>query len=87
MSERVGFCGDFKAAMSLDLSLLATSSGVGSSGWVMLQRRHDTIKYGYEGGCDNDGVHKGLVFMVNIMRSLSSFHYSAIIVFSLLRSW
>ena len=64
MSERVGFCGDFKAAMSLDLSLLATSSGVGSSGWVMLQRRQDTIRYCCDGGYDNDGVHNTLGFTV-----------------------
>ena len=63
-AKRVGFCGDFKAARSMDQSPLATSGGVGSSGWAMLQRRQDTIRYGCDGGCDNDGVHKGLVFTV-----------------------
>ena len=60
----MGFCGDLKAAMSLDQSPLATSSGVGSSGCAMLQRRQDTIRYGCDVECDNDGVHKGLVFTV-----------------------
>ena len=36
MSERVGFFGDFKAAMSLDQSPLAMCSRVGSRGWAML---------------------------------------------------
>ena len=71
--KRSGFWGDFKAAMSFDQSPLATSSGVGSSGWAMLQRRQDTISEGGCGdGCDNDGVHKGLVFTVIVTRSLSS---------------
>ena len=68
----MGFCGDFKAAMSLDQSPLATPGGVGSSGWAMLQRRQDTIRYGCDSGCDNDGVHKGLVFTVIVMLSSSS---------------
>ena len=87
MSEKgVDFGGDFKAAMILDQSPLATSSRVGSSGWAMLQRRPDTIRYGCDGGCDNDRVHKGLVFTVIATRSLSSFHYSTSIFFSLLTS-
>ena len=74
MSERVDFGRDFNAAMSLDKSPLATSSGVGSSGWVMLQRCQDTISEGgCDDGCDNDGVHKGLVFTVIVMLSSSSF--------------
>ena len=53
------FEGDFKAAMSLDQSPVATWSGVGSSGWAMLQRRQDIISEGdCDGGCDNEGVHK-----------------------------
>ena len=80
------FGGDFKAAMSLDQSPLATSGGVGSSGWAMLQRGQDTIRYGCDGGCDNDGVHKGLVFTVIVTQSLSSFHCSPFILFSLLTS-
>ena len=87
MSERVGFCGDFKVAISLDQSLLATSSGVASSGWAMLQRRQDTIRYGCDGGCDNDGVHKRLVFTVIVTQSLFSFLCSTFIWFSLLTSW
>ena len=83
----MGFCGNFKAVMSLDQSPLVTSSGVGSSGWAMLQRRQDTIRYGCDGGCDNDGVHRGLVFIVIVTRSLSSFHCSAFIGFYLLTSW
>ena len=43
------FEGDFKAAMSLDQSPLATSSGVNSSGWAVLQRRQDIIS---ERDCD-----------------------------------
>ena len=74
MSERVDFGGDFKAAMSLSQSQLATSSGVGLSGWAMLQRRQDIISEGdCDGGCDNEGVHKGLVFTVIVMLSSSSF--------------
>ena len=77
------FGGDFKAAMSLGQSPLAMSSGVGSSGWVMLQRRQDTIsKGGCDGGCDKDRVHKGLVFTVIVTRSLSSFLLSTCILFS-----
>ena len=64
--------------MSLDQSPLAMSSRVGSSGWAMLQRRQDTIRYGCDGGCDNDGVYKGLVFTVIVMQSLSSFHCSTL---------
>ena len=77
---------DFKAVMSLYQSPLATSSGVGSSGWAMLPRRKDTIKYGCDGGCDNDGLHKGLVITVIVIYSVSSFHYSAFSLFSLLAS-
>ena len=68
------FGGDFKTAMSLRQSPVATSSGVGSSGWAMLQRRQDIISQGdCDGGCDNEGVHKGLVFTVIVMLSSSSF--------------
>ena len=68
------FGGDFKAAMSLSQSLLAKSSGVGLSGWAMLQQRQDIISEGdCDGGCDNEGVHKGLVFTVIVMLSSSSF--------------
>ena len=82
------FGGDFKAAMSLGQSPLATSGRVGSSGWAMLQQRQDTIREGgCDGGCDNDGVHRGLVFTVIVMRSLSSFLLSTFILFSLLTSW
>ena len=84
--KRLGFCGDFKGAMSLDQSPLATSSGVGSSGWAMLQWRQDTIRYGCDGGYDNDRVHKGLVFKVIVTQFLSSFHCSTFILFSLLTS-
>ena len=74
MNERVDFGGDFKAAMSLGQSLLATSSGVGLSGWAMLQRHQDIISEGdCDGECDNEGVHKGLVFTVIVMLSSSSF--------------
>ena len=76
------FGGDFKAAMSLDQLPLATSSGVGSSGWAMLQRRQDIISEDdCDGGCDNDGVHKGLVFTVIVTLSLSSFLSSTLFVF------
>ena len=69
-------------AMSLGQSPLATSSGVGLSGWAMLQRRQDIISEGdCEGGCDNDGVHKGLVFTVIITLSLSSFLSSTLSCF------
>ena len=68
------FGGDFKAAMSLSQSLLAKSSGVGLSGWAMLQQRQDIISEGdCDGGCDNEGVHKGLVFTVIVILSSSSF--------------
>ena len=68
------FEGDFTAAMSLGQSPLATSSGVGSSGWAMLQRRQDIISEGDgDGGCDNGGVHNRLVFPVIVMLSSSSF--------------
>ena len=74
MNGRVDFGGDFKAAMSLGQSPLATSSGVGSSRWAILQRRQDIIR---EGDCDsecaNEGVHKGLVFTVIVMLSSLSF--------------
>ena len=74
MSDRVDFEGDFKAAMSLGQSPLATSSGVGSSGWSLLQRHQDIISEGdCAGGCDNEGVHKGLVFTVIVVLSSSSF--------------
>ena len=77
---------DFKAAMSLDQSPLATSSGVSSSGWAMLKRRQDIISEDdCDGGCDNVGVHKGLVFTVIVMLSSSSFLTSTIL-FSLLTS-
>ena len=68
------FGGDFKVAMSLSQSPLAKSSGVGLSGWAMLQQRQDIISEGdCDGGCDNEGVHKGLVFTVIVMLSSSSF--------------
>ena len=74
MCERVDFGGDFNVAMSLGQSPLATSSGVGSSGWAMLQRRQDIISEGdCDGECDNEGLHKGLVFTVIVMLSSSSF--------------
>ena len=74
VSERVDFGGDFKVAMSLGQSPLAMSSGVGSSEWAMLQRRQDIISEGdCDGGCNNDGVHKGLVFTLIVMLSSSSF--------------
>ena len=53
------------------------SSGVGSSGWAMLQRRQDIISEDdYDGECDNVGVHKGLVSMVIVMLSSLSFFTS-----------
>ena len=74
MSGRVDFGGDFKAAMSLGQSPLATSSGVGSSGWAMLQRRQDIISEDdCDGECDTEGVYKGLVFMVIVTLSSLSF--------------
>ena len=80
------FGGDFKAAMSLDQSPLATPSGVGLGGWALLQRRQDTISEGgCDGGCDNDGVHKGLVFTVIVMLSSLSFLTSTIYCFPYLR--
>ena len=86
MSERVDFRGDFKAAMSLDQSPLATSSGVSSSGWAMLQRHQDIISEdGCNGGCDNGGVHKGLVFTVIVTQSLLSFLSSTFYCFPYLR--
>ena len=70
MNERVDFGGDFKAAMSLGQSPLATSSGAGSSRWAMLQLRQDIISEGdCDGGCDNEGVQNGLVFTVIVMLS------------------
>ena len=81
----VDYGGDFKAAMSLGQSPLATSSGVGSSGWAMLQRRQDTIRYGCDGGCDNVGVHKGLLFTVIVTQSLLSFLSSTFYCFPYLR--
>ena len=86
MSERVDFGGDFNAAMSLGQSPLATSSGVGSSGWAVLQRRQDIISEGdCDGGCDNEGVHKGLVFTVIVTQSLLSFLSSTLYCFPYLR--
>ena len=80
------FGGDFKAAMSLDQSPLATPSGVGLGGWALLQRRQDTISEGgCDGGCDNDGVHKGLVFTVIVILSSLSFLASTIYCFRYLR--
>ena len=79
MSEKVDFGGDFKAIMSLGQSLLATSSGVGSSTWAMLQLRQDIISQGdCEGGCDNKGVHKGFFFTEIVMLSSSSFLISTL---------
>ena len=86
MSERVDFGGDFKAAMSSGQSPLATSSGVGSSEWAMLQRHQDIISEdGCDGGCDNEGVHKGLVFTVIVTQSLLSFLSSTVYCFPYLR--
>ena len=80
------FGGDSKAAMSLDQSLLATSSGVGLGGWGMLQRYQNTISEGgCDGGCDNGGVYKGLVFIVIVTQSLSSFLRSTFYCFLYLR--
>ena len=80
------FGGDFKAAMSLDQSPLATPGGVGLGGWALLQRRQDTISEGgCDGGCDIDGVHKRLVFTVIVMLSSSSFLTSTIYCFPYLR--
>ena len=87
MNKRMGFCGDFKVVMSLNKSPLATSSGVGLSGWAMLQWGEVTIRYGCNVESDNDRVHTGLVFTLIVMRSLSSFHYSTFILLSLLTSW
>ena len=68
------FGGDFKLAISLYQSPLATLSGVGWSGSAMLQRRQDIISEGdCDGGCDNKGVHKRLVFPVIVLLSASSF--------------
>ena len=78
MSERVGLCEDFKPVMSLVQSPLATSSGVGSCGLAIQQRRQDTIRYDCNRGCDNHGVHKGLVFTVIVMQSLLSFCKSTV---------
>ena len=65
--------------MSLGQSPLATSSGVGSSGWAILQRRQHVISVGNcDGGCDNEGVHNGLVFTVIVMLSSSSFLTSTV---------
>ena len=78
--------GDIKEAMSLDQSPLATSGGVGSSGWAMQQRCQDTISEGScDGGCDNSGVHKGLVFKMIVRLSLSSILLSAFDCFPYLR--
>ena len=78
--------GILKAAMSFDQSPLATPSGVGLGGWALLQRRQDTISEGgCDGGCDNDGVHKGLVFTVIVMLSSLSFLTSTIYCFPYLR--
>ena len=86
MNERVDLEGDFQAAMSLGQSPLATSSGVGSSGWAMLQRRQDIINEGdCDGGCDNEGVHKGMVFTVSVTQSLLSFLSSTFYCFPYLR--
>ena len=72
---------------SLGQSPLATSSRVGSSGWAVLQRRQDIISEGdCDGGCDYEGVHKGLVFTVIVMLSSSSF-FTSTILFPLLTSW
>ena len=67
--------------MSLDESPLATSSGVGSSRWAMLQRRKDSISQGdCDGGCNDSGVHKGLVFTMIVTRSLIFFFFFFFIV-------
>ena len=72
----MGFCGDLKAAISLDQSPLATSSGVGSSGCAILQCRQDTIRYGCDSENVNSRVYQGLVFIVIVALSLSSLLYS-----------
>ena len=52
----------------------------------MLQRRQDIISEGdCDGGCDNEGVHKGLVFTVIVTRSLLSFLSSTFYCFPYLR--
>ena len=74
--------GILKAAMSFDQSPLATPSGVSLGRWALLQRRQDTISAGgCDDGCDNDGVHKGLVFTVIVMLSSLSFLTSTIYCF------
>ena len=51
----------------------------------MLQRRQDTIRYGCDGECDNDGGHKGLVFTVIVTLCYHSSLFC--ILFSLPTSW
>lgn len=77
--------GDFKAVISLGQSLLAILSKVCLGLLAMLQRRYDAIRYGCYGGCNKDGVHKGLIFMVIVMLS----NHSALfyILFSSFMSW
>ena len=68
------FGGDFKAAMSLGQSPLATLRGVDLSGWAMLQRLQNIFSEGdCDSGFDNEGVHKGLVFTVIVILSSSSY--------------
>ena len=52
----------------------------------MQQRRQDIISEGDCGnGCDNDGVHKGLVITMIITRSLISLLSSTLLLFPYLR--
>ena len=80
------FGGNFTAAMSLGQSPLATSGGVGSSGWAVLQRCQDIISEDdCDGGYDNAGVQKGLVFKMIVTLSLSTFLSSTLLCFPYLR--
>ena len=52
----------------------------------MVQRRQDIISEGDCGnGCDNDGVHKGLVIIMVVTRSLISLLLSTLLLFPYLR--
>ena len=75
MRERADCGADFKAMMSLDQSLMATLSMVGLSGELCYSGAK-ILYFGCGGGCDNDRVHKGVVFMGIVKRSSSSFFYS-----------
>ena len=85
--KRVEFCGDFKAAMCLDQSPLATSSGVGLEwmGYATAASRYHQIWL--RQWMRHRWSSKGLVVTVIVTQSLSSFYYSTVIWFSLLTSW